>query len=187
MMTCFRPHWTADVIELLILGIWRARSIGVAAVTACLAYGMTKSCPPRTPHTLFKGRKLLWIPIDTSRHPIHRTERGRAGLQANRYALCRLLWQLWSPNWQFDEATYARSARSFDNPDFVEVVIQSYRHRFGYAAGDPALETIEQRLAKQPTIGVPTIVLHGEGNGVSLPHTICYPHISRLCSTIIVK
>jgi pimeloyl-ACP methyl ester carboxylesterase len=99
------------------------------------------------------------------------TERGRAGLQANRYALCRLLWRLWSPNWQFDEATYARTARSFDNPDFVEVVIQSYRHRFGYAAGDPALETIEQRLAEQPPIGVPTIVLHGEGNGVSLPDT----------------
>jgi pimeloyl-ACP methyl ester carboxylesterase len=95
------------------------------------------------------------------------SERGRAGLQANRYALCRLLWQLWSPNWQFDEATYARTAKSFDNPDFVEVVIQSYRHRFGYAAGDPALEAIEQRLAARPAIGVPTIVLHGEGNGVS--------------------
>jgi pimeloyl-ACP methyl ester carboxylesterase len=97
------------------------------------------------------------------------SERGRAGLQANRYALCRLLWQLWSPNWQFDEATYARTAKSFDNPDFVDVVIQSYRHRFGYAAGDPALETIEQRLTKRPTIRVPTIVLHGEGNGVSRP------------------
>ena len=99
------------------------------------------------------------------------TERGRAGLQANRYALGRLLWQLWSPHWQFDEATYARTARSFDNPDFVDVVIHSYRHRFGYAAGDPALETLEQRLAELPAIRVPTIVLHGEGNGVSLPAT----------------
>jgi pimeloyl-ACP methyl ester carboxylesterase len=97
------------------------------------------------------------------------SERGRAGLQANRYALCRLLWQLWSPNWQFDEATYARTAKSFDNPDFVDVVIQSYRHRFGYAAGDPTLETLEQRLAERPAIRVPTIVLHGEGNGVSRP------------------
>jgi pimeloyl-ACP methyl ester carboxylesterase len=97
------------------------------------------------------------------------SERGRAGLQANRYTLCRLLWQLWSPNWQFDEATYARTAKSFDNADFVDVVIQSYRHRFGYAAGDAALETIEQRLAERPVIGVPTIVLHGEGNGVSRP------------------
>jgi pimeloyl-ACP methyl ester carboxylesterase len=94
------------------------------------------------------------------------TERGRAGLQANRHGIGKLLWRLWSPNWKFDDATYDRTAVSFDNPDFVEVVIQSYRHRFGYAAGDPALEPIEQRLAAQPTIAVPTIVLHGDGDGV---------------------
>src|SRR5258706_2254798 len=94
------------------------------------------------------------------------TERGRAGLQANRHDLCKLLWQLWSPNWKFDDATYDRTARSFDNPDFVDVVIQSYRHRYGYAPGDPALEPIEQRLTAQPKITVPTIVLHGDGNGV---------------------
>jgi pimeloyl-ACP methyl ester carboxylesterase len=97
------------------------------------------------------------------------TERGRAGLQANRRALCRLLWCLWSPNWQFDDATFERSAASFDNPDFVATVIQSYRHRFGYAAGDPALEAIEQRLAAQPSIAVPSIVLHGAGDGVHPP------------------
>src|SRR5579871_4003831 len=78
------------------------------------------------------------------------TERGRAGLQANRRELCKLLWKLWSPNWKFDDATYARTAASFDNPDFVDVVIHSYRHRFGYAAGDPAFEAIEAALAKQP-------------------------------------
>jgi pimeloyl-ACP methyl ester carboxylesterase len=97
------------------------------------------------------------------------TERGRAGLQANRYELCKLLWRLWSPNWKFDEATYARSAASFDNPDFVEIVIHSYRHRFGYVPGDPALEPIEQRLAARPPIAAPTIVLHGEGDGVGPP------------------
>jgi pimeloyl-ACP methyl ester carboxylesterase len=95
------------------------------------------------------------------------TERGRAGLSANRYALCRLLWRLWSPNWYFDEATYAESAVAFDNPDFVDVVIQSYRHRYGYAPGDPVLEAVEQRLAERPPIGVPTIALHGAGDGVS--------------------
>src|SRR5882672_10658831 len=84
------------------------------------------------------------------------SERGRAGLQANRRPLCRLLWQLWSPNWRFDDATFERSAASFDNPDFVEVVIQSYRHRFGYAAGDPAFEPTERLLAAQPKIAVPT-------------------------------
>src|SRR5439155_22520363 len=97
------------------------------------------------------------------------TERGRAGLAANRRPLCRLLWELWSPNWHFDDATYERTAASFDNPDFVEVVIQSYRHRFGLAPGDPSLEPIEERLAAQPPITVPTIVLHGACDGVSAP------------------
>ena len=97
------------------------------------------------------------------------TERGRAGLEQNRRALCRYIWQIWSPDWTFDDATYERSAVSFDNPDFVAVTIQSYRHRFGYAAGDPALEPIEQRLAAQPAITVPTIVLHGASSGIQPP------------------
>ncbi len=97
------------------------------------------------------------------------TERGRAGLDANRRALCRLLWTLWSPQWAFDDATFERSAASFDNPDFVAVTIQSYRHRYGYAAGDPALEPIERRLAAQPKIAVPTIALQGEADGVHPP------------------
>jgi pimeloyl-ACP methyl ester carboxylesterase len=95
------------------------------------------------------------------------SERGRAGLAANRREFCRLLWRLWSPNWKFDDATYERTAQSFDNPDFVDVVIHSYRHRFGYAPGDPALEAIEQRLKARPPITVPTIVLQGEGDGVA--------------------
>src|SRR5439155_4103448 len=73
------------------------------------------------------------------------TDRGRAGLEANRHALGKLLWQLWSPNWQFGSATYDQTAMSFDNPDFVDVVVHSYRHRYGYAPGDPGLEPIEQR------------------------------------------
>jgi pimeloyl-ACP methyl ester carboxylesterase len=97
------------------------------------------------------------------------TERGRAGLAANRGALCRLLWELWSPNYRFDDATYARTAASFDNADFVDVVIQSYRHRYGAAPGDPALEEIEAQLAQQPPITVPTMSLHGECDGVSPP------------------
>jgi pimeloyl-ACP methyl ester carboxylesterase len=97
------------------------------------------------------------------------TARGRAGLAANRRDFCRLLWRLWSPNWSFDDATYARTAASFDNPDFVDVVIQSYRHRYGYAPGDPAVEPIEQLLAAQPKIAVPTIVLHGAASGVGPP------------------
>ncbi len=95
------------------------------------------------------------------------TERGRAGLAANRHEICRLLWRLWSPNWRFDQATYDRTAPSFDNPDFVEVVIQSYRHRYAAAPGDPALEPIEARLAALPPIAVPTVNLHGAADGVS--------------------
>jgi len=97
------------------------------------------------------------------------SERGRAGLEANRREFCRLLWTLWSPHWAFDDAMFERSAASFDNPDFVAVTIQSYRHRYGYAAGDPALEPIEQRLAAQPKIAVPTIALQGEADGVHPP------------------
>jgi pimeloyl-ACP methyl ester carboxylesterase len=97
------------------------------------------------------------------------TERGRAGLAQNRRDFCRLLWRLWSPNWRFDEATYERTAISFDNPDFVDVVIQSYRHRYGYAPGDPALEPIEEMLAARPQIAVPAIALHGEASGVGPP------------------
>ena len=97
------------------------------------------------------------------------TARGRAGLAANRLALCRMLWQLWSPNWRFTAAQFSATAAAFDNPDFVEVVIQSYRHRHSAAAGDPTLEPIEARLAQQPSIAVPTIVLHGACDGVDPP------------------
>jgi len=99
------------------------------------------------------------------------TERGRAGLAANRRELCRLIWQLWSPNWSFDEATFARTASSFDNPDFVEITIHSYRHRFKNAKSDPAFENIEGRIAARPKIAVPTITLHGEANGVGPPQS----------------
>jgi pimeloyl-ACP methyl ester carboxylesterase len=94
-------------------------------------------------------------------------ERGRAGLAAHRRELGRLLWRLWSPSWTFDDATFERTAAAFDNPDFVEVVIHSYRHRFGLVPGDPALEEIERRLAARPPIPVPTVVLHGSDNAVS--------------------
>jgi pimeloyl-ACP methyl ester carboxylesterase len=97
------------------------------------------------------------------------TERGRAGLAANRRPLCRLLWQLWSPNYHFDDAAYERTAAAFDSPDFVDVVIQSYRVRYAVAPADPTFDEIEARLAARPTIAVPTIVLHGEADGVGPP------------------
>jgi pimeloyl-ACP methyl ester carboxylesterase len=97
------------------------------------------------------------------------TERGRAGLQQSRADISRLLWQLWSPNYEFDAPTFAATAASFENPDFVDVVIQSYRHRFGNAPGDPVLEEIEAQLAAQPPITVPTISLLGEADSLGAP------------------
>lgn len=95
-------------------------------------------------------------------------ERGRAGLAANRRGIAEILWRQWSPNWQFDDATFARSAAAFDNPDYVDVVIHSYRHRFGLADGDPQYAELQRRLAAQPAITVPTITLDGAGDGVAL-------------------
>ena len=95
--------------------------------------------------------------------------RGRAGLEADRQGFCRLLWRLWSPTWAEAEAAFPATAPSFDNPDFVDVVVQSYRHRFGYAPGDSALEEIEGRLAAQPVITVPAVLLHGSDDGVAPP------------------
>jgi pimeloyl-ACP methyl ester carboxylesterase len=106
------------------------------------------------------------------------TERGRVGLEQNRRELCRLLWEEWSPTWHFDDTTYDRTAPSFDNPDFVPIVIHSYRHRHGNAPSDPRFEQVEQHLATSPRITVPTIVLHGADDTVSRPYR-SESHMSR--------
>jgi pimeloyl-ACP methyl ester carboxylesterase len=94
------------------------------------------------------------------------TERGRAGLTANRREIARTLWIRNSPNWRFDEATLNRHASAFDNPDYVDVVIHSYRHRLGLVDGYSAYEEVERRLAALPAITVPTITLDGRAGGV---------------------
>ena len=94
------------------------------------------------------------------------TERGRRGLAADRRGIARLLWQMWSPTWAFDDATFERSAAAFDNPDFVEVVIHSYRHRYGLVPGDPAVAHVETMLTAQPAISVPTVSIDGVDDGV---------------------
>jgi pimeloyl-ACP methyl ester carboxylesterase len=96
------------------------------------------------------------------------TERGRAGLAGNRRDICRLLWREWSPSWRFDDAYFERTAPAFDNPDFVEVVIHSYRHRHGNAPGDPRFDAVERRLAERPAITVPSMILHGADDAVDL-------------------
>ena len=97
------------------------------------------------------------------------TERGRAGLAQNRKSLCKLLWQQWSPTWKFSDATYDQTAPSFDNPDFVDCVIHSYRHRNLNAKGDPRFEAVERQLATRPKIDVPAILLHGADDGLARP------------------
>ena len=97
------------------------------------------------------------------------TEVGREGLARNRKALCRYMWQQWSPTWKFSDAVYDLTAASFENPDFVDCVIHSYRHRNFNAPSEPRFLDVEKRLATRPTVDVPTIVLHGNDDGFGRP------------------
>ena len=102
------------------------------------------------------------------------TERGRAGYEAYRRDFARLIWQIASPKWHFDDATFDRSAASLDNPDHVSIVIHNYRWRLGLAEGEAAYDTLENRLAAGPLISVPTITLEGDANGAPHPAPAAY-------------
>jgi pimeloyl-ACP methyl ester carboxylesterase len=102
------------------------------------------------------------------------TERGRAGYAKNRSDFSKLIWQLASPQWEFDDATFARSADAFYNPDHVAIVIHNYRWRISLAAGEPQYDELEQRLAGLPAIAVPTITLEGDANGAPHPDASSY-------------
>jgi pimeloyl-ACP methyl ester carboxylesterase len=149
----------------IVAALWPERVRGLVTVNAYNIQHIPDSAKPQSP----QQERRFWYQW------YFHTERGRAGLESNRRELCRLLWELWSPHWAFDAATFERSAASFDNPDFVAVTIHSYRHRYGNAAGDPKLEEIEQRLAKRPKITAPAIALQGEADGV-MPPELSEPH-----------
>jgi pimeloyl-ACP methyl ester carboxylesterase len=102
------------------------------------------------------------------------TERGRAGYDKYRRDFAKLIWQSASPKWKFDDATFDRSAASFDNPDHVDIVIHNYRWRLGLAEGDPRYDDLEKRLAESPLITVPTITLEGDANGAPHPDASSY-------------
>jgi pimeloyl-ACP methyl ester carboxylesterase len=102
------------------------------------------------------------------------TERGRAGYDANRHDFNKLIWQLASPKWNFDDATFDRSAASFNNPDHVRVVIHNYRWRLNLAEGEPKYDDVEKRLAQFPVITVPTITMEGDANGAPHPEPSAY-------------
>ena len=143
----------------VVAALWPERCAGLVSFNSYNIQNIARAMEPDTP----ANEHSLWY-----QYYFH-SERGRAGLARDRRAFIRLLWQLWSPTWAFDDATFARSAPAFDNPDFVDVVIQSYRHRFGLVPGDPAYAQIESRLAAQPAIAVPTITFDGADDGVRPP------------------
>jgi pimeloyl-ACP methyl ester carboxylesterase len=143
----------------IVAALWPDRVSGLVTVNSYNVQNVPAAARPQSP----QQERRFWYQW------YFQTERGRAGLEANRREFCRLLWTTWSPHWRFDDATFERSVGSFDNPDFVAVTIHSYRHRYGNAPGDPALQEIEQRLAQQPKIAVPTLALQGEADGVLPP------------------
>lgn len=102
------------------------------------------------------------------------TERGRAGYEKYTRDFARLIWQLASPKWAFDDATFERSAAAFDNPDHSAIVIHNYRWRLGLAAGEPQYDDLEKRLAQAPLINVPTVTLEGDANGAPHPDPSAY-------------
>ena len=140
----------------VVAALWPERCAGLVSLNSYNIQNIAQAMLPDTP----QNERSLWY-----QYYFH-SERGRNGLMKDRRAVCRLLWNLWSPTWVFDDATFERSAAAFDNPDFVDVVIQSYRHRYALAAGDPALLEIERRLAAQPPITVRSITFDGADDGV---------------------
>lgn len=141
----------------VVAALWPERCQGLVSVNSYNIQNIARAMQPEPP----EREHLLWY-----QYYFH-NERGRAGLQANRKSLTHLLWKQWSPTWGFTSAQFEETAPSFENPDFVEVVIHSYRHRYGLIDGDPAYASIEQRLAAQPQICVPTITLDGADDGVN--------------------
>jgi len=145
----------------VVAALWSERCSGLVSFNSYNIQNIAGAMRPDLP----ENEHRLWY-----QYYFH-SERGRNGLASDRRAVCRLLWRLWSPSWAFDDATFERSAAAFDNPDFVDVVIHSYRHRFGLVPGDPALAGIERRLAAQPAITVPAITFDGADDGVRPPAT----------------
>ena len=143
----------------VVAALWPERCAGLVSLNSYNIQNIARAMEPDTP----ENEHSLWY-----QYYFH-SERGRAGLQKDRKAIARLLWKLWSPTWRFDDATFERSAAAFDHPDFVEVVIHSYRHRFGLVAGDPAYADIDRQLAAQPVIRVPAITFDGIDDGVRPP------------------
>jgi pimeloyl-ACP methyl ester carboxylesterase len=151
---------TANVLAAL----WPERVKAMVSVSGYLIGSQEANRPPLPP----KAEQQWWYQYYFA------TERGAAGYAKYTHDFARLIWELASPQWRFDDATFARSAKAFDNPDHVAISIHNYRWRLGLAPGEAQFDAIEQKLAAFPNIGVPTITLEGDANGAPHPEPAAY-------------
>ena len=151
---------TADILAAL----WPERSEALVSVSGYLIAGQAAGAQPLPP----EAELQWWYQFYFA------TERGRLGYEKYRREFSKLIWQLASPKWQFDDATFARSAAAFDNPDHVAIVIHNYRWRLGLAEGEPRYANLDAKIATGPTIAVPTITMEGDANGAPHPPPAAY-------------
>jgi pimeloyl-ACP methyl ester carboxylesterase len=151
---------TADIMA----SLWPQRCKALVSVSGYLIGSQESGKTPLPP----KAELEWWYQYYFS------TERGRAGYDKYRHDFAKLIWQLASPKWRFDDATFDRSATAFDNPDHVSIVIHNYRWRLGLAEGEPKYSDLEKRLAQGPVITLPTITLEGDANGAPHPDSSSY-------------
>jgi pimeloyl-ACP methyl ester carboxylesterase len=148
----------------IIAALWPERCQGMVSVSGYLIGSQQANKMPLPP----KAELQWWYQYYFA------TERGRAGYEKYRRDFAKLIWQLASPRWDFDDATFDRSAAALDNPDHVAIVIHNYRWRLGLAVGEPKYDDLEERLAAAPAITVPTITLEGDANGAPHPDASAY-------------
>jgi pimeloyl-ACP methyl ester carboxylesterase len=151
---------TADIVAAL----WPERCKGLVSVSGYLIGSQEANRKPLPPKAEFQWWYQYYFA----------TDRGRDGYDKNRHEFNKLIWQLASPKWRFDDATYDRSAAAFDNPDHVDIVIHNYRWRLGLAKGEARYDDLEKRLAAAPPITVPTITMEGDANGAPHPEPSAY-------------
>jgi pimeloyl-ACP methyl ester carboxylesterase len=155
--------WGARTANIL-AALWPERVKALVAVSGYLIGSQAANQQPLPPQA-----ELAWW-----YQYYFATERGRTGYEKYRREFNRLIWKLASPQWNFDDATFARTAASFDNPDHGSIVIHNYRWRLGLAQGESRYDELEQRLAQGPIISVPTITLEGDANGAPHPESSAY-------------
>ena len=155
--------WGARTVN-IIAALWPERCKAMVSVSGYLIGSQEAGKMPLPP----KAELQWWYQYYFA------TERGRAGYEKNRHDFAKLIWQLASPKWNFDDATFDRSAAAFDNPDHVAITIHNYRWRLGLAEGEPKYDDLEKRLAAAPVITVPTITLEGDANGAPHPEPSSY-------------